>query len=490
MPRIWPAAAMAALLVASSTHADFLPVFGAPTIDAQGLNGYTGSGKPSLYGGVNINNSGVVVGSAYKVINGEFSTGGGGAAVRWDGSGAPGVELNSLGTDPDGFPDSFAFAINDAGTSVGTSEKGRTDPFPFANSRAVRWEAGGIAVTELGNLGVSTATGRTVAAAYGINTSGTTVGYANTFAAGQSGPRAVRWNAGQTAATELGNIGINTSGNGSALALAINSAGTIVGYGEKFDGNLDNGNRAIRWDAGTNAATELGNLGTTAAGYTNTRATAINDAGAAVGYAEKFTVIGDLGRRAARWDATGTTATELGNLGTDNVGATQSIAYDISAAGTTVGSADKYLMGASIGKRAVRWDATGTTATELGLLPANDPARGFAEAFSINSAGLAVGLSANLNANGTGSSGARAVLWGLDGQAIDLNTLIDPASGWFLGAAYAISDTNWITGTATFDPDGAGSTPTTVRGFLIHVPEPASLGVLTFANALLRRRRA
>jgi hypothetical protein len=489
MSRSLITAAAAALFVVPAARADFLTVFGAPTIDAQALNGYTGSGKPSLYGGVHLNDSGVVVGAGLKVINGNIGVGMG-AALRWDGSGAPGVELDSLGTDPDGFPDSFAFAINDAGTSVGTSEKARTDPFPFPNSRAVRWTAGGTAVTELGNLGVSTATGRTVAAAYGINASGTTVGYANVFASGKSGPRAVRWDAGQTAATELGNIGTNLSGNGAATALVINTAGTIVGYGTKFDGNINNGDRAVRWDAGTNAATELGNLGTTQAGFTNSRATAINDAGTAIGYAEKFGVAGDLGQRATRWDASGTAAIELGNLGTNSVGSTQSVAYDINTAGTTAGSADKYVSGVLVGKRAVRWDAGGTAANELALLPANDPANGFAEAYSINAAGLAVGVSGNRNNAGTGVNGGTAVLWGLDGAAINLNSLIDPTSGWFLNTAYAISDTNWITGTGTFDPDGAGSTPSTVRGFLIHVPEPASLCTLPLMSVLLRRRRA
>jgi hypothetical protein len=49
-----------------------------------------------------------------------------------------------------------------------------------------------------------------------------------------------------------------------------------------------------------------------------------------------------------------------------------------------------------------------------------------------------------------------AVYWGADGAAIDLNTLIDPNSGWLLGAAYDISDSGWIAGTGPFDPDGPG----------------------------------
>ena len=85
----------------------------------------------------------------------------------------------------------------------------------------------------------------------------------------------------------------------------------------------DLGHRAVRWDASGTAATELGNLGTDANGVTQSVAVAINDAGTAVGYADKYDDSGVcLGDRAVRWDASGTAATELGNLGTDIGGIT------------------------------------------------------------------------------------------------------------------------------------------------------------------------
>ena len=77
------------------------------------------------------------------------------------------------------------------------------------------------------------------------------------------------------------------------------------------------GTAAVRWDASGTAATELGNLGTDTSGYTERQAYAINTAGTAVGYANKYSPDGTfLGHRAVRWDASGTAA-ELGN-GTDN----------------------------------------------------------------------------------------------------------------------------------------------------------------------------
>jgi hypothetical protein len=59
------------------------------------------------------------------------------------------------------------------------------------------------------------------------------------------------------------------------------------------------------------------------------------------------------------------------------------------------------------------------------------------------------------------------VLWNADGVAIDLNSLVDPNSGWTLNHAYAISDTNWVTGLGSFDP--GGSRDPYIRAFLIDV---------------------
>jgi hypothetical protein len=89
--------------------------------------------------------------------------------------------------------------------------------------------------------------------------------------------------------------------------------------------------------------------------------------------------------------------------------------------------------------------------------------------------------------------GSRAVMWGPDGLAIDLNTLIDPSSGWLdLALAFGISDDNWITGLGRFDPDGTGPLPAYDRLFLLHapIPEPGAMTLLAAgALAFITRRR-
>jgi len=157
-------------------------------------------------------------------------------------------------------------------------------------------------------------------------------------------------------------------------------------------------------------------------GYTGGSDSGVNDAGTAVGYATKYDAGVSKGTRAVRWDASGTAAAELGNLGTDATGYTRAYANAVNDAGTAVGYAEKYDAGSSIGNR--------------------------------------------------------AVYWGLDGAAVDLNTLIDPASGWTLTEASAISDTDWIVGIGSYDPDGAGGLDAYDRLFLMQVPEPATLSLL------------
>jgi hypothetical protein len=118
-------------------------------------------------------------------------------------------------------------------------------------------------------------------------------------------------------------------------------------------------------------------------------------------------------------------------------------------------------------------------------------------AVDINNAGFAVGYAEKFT--GATDNGQRAVLWGLDGIVIDLNTLIDPTIGWTLWSATDISNTGWIAGAGFFDPDGVGSQPRTRRMFLMQipataVPEPATIvlagiGFVAIGVASCRRLR-
>ena len=75
-----------------------------------------------------------------------------------------------------------------------------------------------------------------------------------------------------TAATELGDLGLDIEGTTNGFATGVNDAGTTVGYITKYVDGISKGQRAVRWDASGSIATELGNLGVDSNGFTTTYA--------------------------------------------------------------------------------------------------------------------------------------------------------------------------------------------------------------------------
>jgi hypothetical protein len=471
------ALALTLMALPSFASAAYLDVFGSPAY-APGVGGYIAISANG------VNPAGTAIGFAEKFDSSGLDKGA--RAVRWDGSGAA-VELGNLGTDSRGSTLSEPGAINTSGTIVGTVYKFGTSG-EFLGSRPVRWDAAGTP-TELGNLGTSSK-GFALASATSINNAGTIiVGNADKFDGSglYKGDRGARWDA-SGVATELGNLGMSADGATNSAPGLINGDGTVIGSATRYDASgVDKGRRAVRWDV-SGAAVELEHLGTDANGLTQTDVFDINDGAIAVGSARKTNGT-SVSSVAVRWDPSGHVV-ELGNIGTDSFsGLTSSGATAINASGTAVGSAYKWAGSENRGSRAVRWDAAGTAAVELGNLGTDRAGNTIVNALDINNAGIIVGEADDYDEAGK-SLGTKAVLWRPDGEAIDLNTLIDPASGWTLQRANSITDTNWIAGTGTFDPDGPGGQNPYDRLFLMHVPEPSGLVLLSLGGvAVLRRRR-
>jgi hypothetical protein len=230
------------------------------------------------------------------------------------------------------------------------------------------------------------------------------------------------------------------------------------------------GQSAVRWNAGATAATELDRLPPTS---TELRyfAENINGNGTVLGEAIEYasTIGSNVGARVIRWDAAGA-VTQLDPLGINADGFSFAFANDLNAAGTAVGYAEKYdAAGNSLGYRAVRWDAAGSTAAELGHLGTDPAGVTIVNARAINDAGVIVGEAETYDGAGA-PLGERAVYWPGGEAAIDLNTLVDPASGWLLSQAHAISSTGWVAGLGYFDPDGAGGQDAYRRLYLLQLP--------------------
>jgi len=469
----WPLAAVAALFVCRPVAADFLTVYGSPLYDSTTGTGYQGSGAAGFYF------NGGVVETLGKY---GLAPGGESRAVRWEKSGVF-VELARLGTASNGQGASRVSDLNAAGIAVGASEKFISNV--SKGSRAVRWDASG-AVIEMGNLGAA-ADGRTSAGAFAVNSFGVSTGSADKYVGGvKKGQFAVRWNA-DGSATELGVLGGDANAIAESIARDINDSGTVVGAGYKLVNGVDQAWRAVRWDGSSTVATELGTLGTDPTGsssYDNI-ARKINNAGIIIGESDKFERGFFLGIRPVRWAPGGTAATELGHLGTTVNGYTNGWTADINEAGRIVGRMTKYVNGVEKGDRAVRWNAGSTAGIELGNLGVNELGVTYAAAESINASGMIAGWADRYMPDVR----EHAVVWGLNGVAIDLNDFVDPASGWVqLSVAHRIDDDNWVTGAGVFDPDGPGPRQPFMRDFLMQIPEPSALMLLACVGLALGTR--
>lgn len=245
--------------------------------------------------------------------------------------------IRDLGTLPGGDY-SAAFAINDSGVVVGTSNTS-------TSTHAFSWTpAQGL--SDLGTL-----PGVNASSALAVNNQGQI--------AGSSGGHAALWSGGSI--QDLGTLGGATS-----EAHGINNPGAIVGVSD-----TSSSPRAFLWKAG--AMQDLGVL----SGDSSSRADHINDSGMVVGASE-----GSGGVRAFVW----TSAAGMQPLASDGI---YTEAFDVNSAGQVVGE-----QATSLGMRAFLWTS------ENGLIDLNTKVTNLPNdvvligAFSINDKGeiVAFGL--------------------------------------------------------------------------------------------------
>jgi hypothetical protein len=477
-------AALLAAALSSSASAAFLTVYGGPTYSTS-TGGYVassatllgspdGSGSPGFG---DVNDAGVAFGNFFKADTPLTSTPMSvrQVGVRWSASQSP-TELS--------VPNSESFqptGMNSSGLIVGGRFTAVTWQLTATGSRSSNGNGTStpaIWPTPAAYQQLSDLAGVTSSAVTAVNAQGVAIGAVALLPT----TRPVRWSAAGTP-TALDMLGLENTSLGFGYPTAINDSGTTVGLvGTRGPQATD----PVRWDAGGTSATKLGNLGVPAGKNSIAGASAINNAGTIVGYATKFDGSGNsLGTRPVRWDAGSTTAIELGNLGVNVVNSTSASAIKVNDAGAVLGNAFKN--GSQNNLRGVRWDPGSTTPVELKAF--DEGIFASSHAYDMNSSGIAVGMASSTLVSGASATYVlgTAVYWGADGVPVNLNSLIDPASGWNLQVAVAISDTGWILGVGKY---GSGSAAYD-RAFLLQVPEPSAmvLGLFGAVAALALHRR-
>jgi hypothetical protein len=476
-------AAIAFISLATAARAA-VPIIGGPTYDASTMTGYQAYASPFFFRGDATAFDGFGRATLRKYAGSATANNvpvqfGNGTFTEFTTPSLPGTSRTNTSVN----------ASNAAGVAVGTQSRfDSTGQNPA--QQVLRW-ASPSQPTVLEN-GIS---GTTVgSSASGIDPLGTAVGTSLRFEADSTGfftstfSRPVRWSAGTTTATPLdvsapgGKTANKNSGDTAGIDANGTTYGTVYTYAQSSNISGNFGLTAVRWNAGGTALTELAHAPAPANGFVEDTITRVRPNGFLAGQTEIHSGSPQTQQIPTRWSPDGSVT--LLELPPDAVASSSlSRIFDLNDSGTAVGRVATKTTGFD-GLRPVRWDAGTAAPTMLGLLGTPTDTTS-AWALGVNSAGLAVGVQ-RPNSN---SSDGIAVLWGLDGVAVDLNTLIDPTSGWRLIEADSITDSGYIAGVGMFDPDGTGPTAAYGRSFLIQVPEPTALAVVGVAALLVKRRR-
>lgn len=225
---------------------------------------------------------------------------------------------------------------------------------------------------------------------------------------------------------DLGTLDL-LAGTGTSLGIGINDSQQVAGFSTVKGGTAVH---AVVWtkDATTWKISDIGTLDQVA-GTGNSQASGLNEAGQVTGFS---TVPGSIAQHAVVWTKglTNWKATDLGTLGgTYSAGLAINSNGEVTGSATTAQDAQQHAFVAQSTQ-------SPPVMTDLKTLGGT-----FSEGYSINLAGDVVGYSTTV-----GDNRQAAFLWQSGIGMQDLNTLIDPASGWRLLEAHAISDNGHITG--------------------------------------------
>ena len=350
-------------------------------------------------------------------------------AVRWGKLSSPIVVLDGIGVQADGRQDTVATAMNNTGLAVGDSAA-----YAGRGVRAVKWNFPGAKAVELESLSNSSS-GISYSHAVSVNDKGVIVGASEIWRGQQLiGTVPVRWSAQSTTCVELDGLGRDSSNRPTRADICnINANGDTLGTVDKYQNGEKLGTRAVIWSAQSTRAQELRGLGgADDQNPLSTVAVALNNAGTVVGYAEKKARNGrGIIKVAVKWKGVEFEPEELSANGS---------VVAINSSGTIVGAENG---------QAVIWRQTSNTPARL--TPTDIPGRQVSACFAndINASDMVAG--SVTFAHESLPDNKCAVVWRNDGSSVDLNSLIDPKSGWKLLEATSISDSNWVTGVGVFN---------------------------------------
>jgi probable HAF family extracellular repeat protein len=386
---------------------------------------------------------------------------------------APAAVLTIYNLGTLGGTESYGGGINASGQVAGSS---LTSNFTHHAFLYTGMPGKGGVIHDLGTLG------GTISGGSAINDAGQVAGHS--WITGNGAHHAFRYDGTPGSGGMMHDLGTLGGNFGYSYGFAINDSGQVAGWTEVVVNNMTR-EHAFLYSGTPGSGGVMHDLGTLGGPVSYGRG--INNNGHVVG----FSLTSNSTQHAFLYTGTPGSGGMMHDLGT--LGGTFAEGMDVNASGQVAGWSQ---LADNVTPHAFLYTGmpgNGGVMHDLGTLGG----RG-SYAHAISESGQVVGFS-----DTAGGFSQHAFFYtgtpGLDGQMIDLDIWLDannPTEGakWTLSLAAGLSNTGWITGTGSYDPDGPGGVAEADRAFLLDasslVPEPAGIALLGLAlPALLHRRR-
>jgi hypothetical protein len=337
---------------------------------------------------------------------------------------APSYSIVALGLDDlehtrdDGYKDSFAFRLNEAGQAVGRSERYNGGSTSLGQSV---WFYDGATTFNIGLTGAEHTRddGYKNSFENGLNDAGQVVGRSERYDGGNTFLGESVWLYDGATTMDIGLTGLEhtrNTGFKSSNPRQLNGAGQVMGTSERYNGGGTYlGESAWLYDGTTTI--DIGLIGpehTRSTGSRFSEPRQLNEAGQVVGRSDRFNG-GSTFLGLSAWLFDGTTTIDIGLTGTEHTstgGVRNSFSRSLNEAGQVIGISARFNGGVTFGNSA--WLYDGATTIQIGLTgPEHTRGDGFKQSITsfLNEAGQVAGTSLRFVATSIGSGSA----WLYDG---------------------------------------------------------------------------